>query len=71
MRKTTIYKDAKTHHYWALVESYRTERGPRQRVVACLGEIDEAGRLGVERVAEGAPRFQQHVFDFSSTVALG
>jgi transposase len=63
IRKTTIYKDGKTHHYWALVESYRTERGPRQRVVAWLGEMDEAGRLGVERVAEGASGFQQDLFE--------
>ena len=40
--------------YWALVESYRTERGPRQRVVAWLGGIDEAGRLGIQQVAEDA-----------------
>src|SRR3989337_1181906 len=38
--------------YWALVESYRTERGPRQRTVAYLGLMDEAGRLGVEQAAE-------------------
>jgi transposase len=63
IRKTTIYKDGKIHHYWALVESYRTERGPRQRVVAWLGEMDEAGRLGVERVAEGVPGFQQNLFE--------
>lgn len=35
--------------YWALVESFRTERGPRQRVVAWLGTLDEAGRLGVQQ----------------------
>lgn len=38
--------------YWALVESYRTERGPRQRTVAYLGLMDEAGRLGVQQAAE-------------------
>ena len=27
--------------YWALVESVRTERGPRQNVVAWLGALDE------------------------------
>jgi len=37
--------------YWALVESYRTQSGPRQRVVAWLGKLDEAGRLGVEQAA--------------------
>ena len=63
LRKKTIQKDGKLHHYWALVESYRTERGPRQRVVAWLGEMDEAGRLGVERVAEGAPGYQPNLFE--------
>jgi len=37
--------------YWALVESVRTERGPRQNVVAWLGALDEAGRLGVLQAA--------------------
>jgi transposase len=50
--------------YWALVESYRTERGPRQRVVAYLGELDERGRLGMERAARGNPTFrQQKIFE--------
>ncbi len=62
IRETTIHKDGKIHRYWALVESYRTERGPRQRVVAWLGEMDEAGRLGVERVAEGTLGYQQNLF---------
>ena len=44
-------KDGKRHAYWALVESYRTERGPRQRVVAYLGRLDEEGRLGLEQAA--------------------
>ena len=47
-------KDGKRHAYWALVESYRTDAGPRQRVVAWLGRLDEAGRLGVERAARDA-----------------
>jgi transposase len=57
--------NGKRHAYWALVESYRTERGPRQRVVAYLGRIDEAGRLGVQEAAEersGTPR-QRRLFD--------
>ena len=44
-------KDGKRHAYWALVESYRTEHGPRQRVVAYLGRLDEEGRLGLQEVA--------------------
>jgi transposase len=46
-------KNGTRHAYWALVESYRSEHGPRQRVVAWLGKLDEAGRLGVQQAAEG------------------
>jgi len=34
-------KNGRSHAYWALVESYRTERGPRHRVVAYLGANPE------------------------------
>ena len=44
-------KDGKRHAYWALVKSVRTARGPRQEVVAYLGEMDQAGRLGVRDAA--------------------
>lgn len=52
-------KDGKRHAYWALVESYRSERGPRQRVVAYLGRLDEAGRLGVREAALERPGQRQ------------
>lgn len=39
--------------YWSLVECYRSERGPRQRVVAHLGTLDEPSRLGVLSAATG------------------
>jgi transposase len=52
LRRCYRRKDGKRHAYWALVESYRTARGPRQRVVAWLGAMDERGRLGVKRCAE-------------------
>jgi transposase len=60
-------KDGKRHAYWALVESYRTQRGPRQRVVAWLGQMDESGRLGIrEAVTERAdPAHQKRLFDAS------
>jgi transposase len=63
IRKTVREKDGKRHDYWALVESYRTERGPRQRVVAWLGELNEAGRLGVENVARGRQSSQRNLFE--------
>jgi len=45
-----------------LVESYRTNRGPRQRVVAWLGVMDEQGRLGVKHCAEKRPGHQTDLF---------
>jgi transposase len=54
--------------YWALVESYRTARGPRQRTVAYLGLMDEAGRLGVEQaVAPHPPSQQRELFAQAGT----
>lgn len=40
LRRYTRTKDGKTHSYYALVESLRTESGPRQHVVAYLGELN-------------------------------
>jgi len=51
--------NGKRRAYWALVESYRTERGSRQRVVAHLGKLDEAGRLGVKQAAQEKPNSSQ------------
>lgn len=63
IRKINIKKDGKTHAYWALVESRRTERGPRQFVVAYLGEMDAAGRLGVQKAAEGRSDHQLELYE--------
>jgi len=62
IRKVKINKDGKEHCYWALVESIRTANGPRQRVIAHLGEIDEAGRLGIKIVADGLSEYQADLF---------
>jgi len=57
-------KNGKRHAYWALIESYRTERGPRQRVVAYLGQLDDRGRLGIQEAAQGGRRSRQkRLFD--------
>jgi DDE family transposase len=57
LRRCYRKKQNRRHAYWALVESYRTARGPRQRVVAYLGEMDEAGRIGVQQAAQ--PKLEQ------------
>ena len=62
IRKITRKKDGKTHAYWALVESRRTERGPRQHVVAYLGEMDATGRMGIQKAAEGRSDHQVDLF---------
>ena len=53
LRRCYRRKQGKRHSYWALVESYRTDRGPRQGVVAWLGSMDERGRMGVKRCGAG------------------
>lgn len=64
LRRCFRQKDGKRHGYWALVESYRTARGPRQRVVAWLGELDEQGRVGVKQCAEpGGGGAQRNLFE--------
>ncbi|HEY6369013.1 MAG TPA: IS1634 family transposase [Candidatus Sulfotelmatobacter sp.] len=59
LRRCYRQKDGKRHGYWALVESYRSSRGPRQRVVGYLGEMDAAGRLGIQQQAAGAAAVAQ------------
>jgi transposase len=40
LRRYTRTKEGKRHAYYALVESVRTDAGPRQHVVAYLGELN-------------------------------
>lgn len=67
LRKACRKKDGKSHHYWVLVESYRTPRGPRHRTVAYLGEMDEAGRLGVQQAAQNHPGYQTSLLADNAT----
>ena len=65
LRKISTDKGGKRHDYWVLVESVRTERGPRHRVVSYLGDMDEAGRLGIHHTIEKQPT-QESFFDATS-----
>jgi len=52
--------------YWALVETYRTAKGPRHRVVAYLGKLNDSTRQGVKNAAtsKNKPKFvQAQLFD--------
>jgi len=45
--------DGEEYGYWSLVESVRTARGPRQRIVATIGKLpdfDKEERLGWEDI---------------------
>jgi len=58
--------------YWALVESYRTENGPRQRVVAYLGQLKDSTRQGVKQAAQQkikSPFVQAKLFDDAEQLA--
>jgi len=46
LRRFQKRKNGKSHAYWALVETYRTAKGPRQRIVAYLGELKESEQSG-------------------------
>lgn len=63
LRRICRKKDGKSHHYWVLVESYRTARGPRQRQIAYLGEMDAAGRLGIQQAAQNHPGLQTSLLE--------
>jgi transposase len=49
LRRYQRSKNGKTHIYYAIVESTRTEAGPRQRVVAHLGELNHDQELRWQR----------------------
>jgi len=61
--------DGEEYGYWALVESVRTARGPRQRVVATIGKLpdfDKEERGGWEeigRILTGKPQPQDSLFE--------
>ena len=66
LRRCERRKSGKRHTYWALVESVRTARGSRQRVVAYLGNLtarQESGWAALGRRLEGKARPAPSLFD--------
>ena len=53
LRKCRKSRAGREYVYWQLVEFCRTERGPRQRIVAYLSDRDEPQRYGVADAARG------------------
>lgn len=55
LRRNKRKKNGETYDYWTLVESVRTARGPRQRIVATIGKLpglDAEARVGWEHIAD-------------------
>ena len=53
LRRHRRRKKGQNYDYWTLVESVRTAKGPRQRIVAHIGKepgLDEDERLGWEQI---------------------
>lgn len=75
LRRCERRKNGKRHTYWALVESYRTAKGSRQRVVAYLGELKRSEQDGWAKLGahleKGATsqRPQRSLFDPPPSVA--
>lgn len=68
LRRNTKKKDGIDYDCWTLVESVRTARGPRQRLVATIGKLpglDRDERIGwdeIGRLLSGQPRPQPGLF---------
>lgn len=55
LRRNRKLYDGERYDYWTLVESVRTSRGPRQRVVATIGKLpglDDEVRVGWEHLSQ-------------------
>ena len=69
LRRNTKKKGGADYDYWTLVESVRTARGPRQRVVATIGKLpgfDREEWVGwdeIGRILSGKPRPEPGLFD--------
>ena len=69
LRRNTKRKDGADYDCWTLVESVRTARGPRQRVVATIGKLpglDREERIGweeISRILSGKPRPTPGLFE--------
>ncbi len=68
LRRNTKKKGGLGYDCWTLVESVRTARGPRQRIVATIGKLpglDREERIGwdeIGRILSGKPRAEVGLF---------
>ena len=68
LRRNRKKKNGEDYDCWTLVESIRTARGPRQRIVATIGKLpglDREERIGwdeIGRILSGKPRSEAGLF---------
>jgi len=73
MRRNRRRKNGEIYEYWTLVESVRTSRGPRQRIVATLGKLpgldkdERAGWEEITRLLDGRARDNEQADLFRTT----
>ncbi|MBN1575820.1 MAG: hypothetical protein JW913_04665 [Chitinispirillaceae bacterium] len=58
IRRKNIRKNGKIHSYWILVESYRTDKGVRQRTAGYIGDITRKQAKAMEMAAERCDSYQ-------------
>lgn len=59
LKRLARHKNGKQHTYWALVESIRTARGSRHRVVAYLGELKKSQQNGWAQLGKNLQKHQR------------
>lgn len=59
LKRLERYKNGKQHTYWALVESIRTARGSRHRVVAYVGELKKSQQSGWAQLGKHLQKHQR------------
>ena len=73
LRRNRKRAGGETYEYWTLVESVRTPRGPRQRIVATLGKLpgldkdERAGWEEITRLLDGRARDSEQADLFRTT----
>ena len=69
LRRHNKKVNSEQYEYWSLVESVRTAKGPRQRIVATIGKLpglDKEERIGweeIRRILDGKPIPQPDLFE--------
>jgi transposase len=59
LRRINRKKSEKSHFYWALVESYRTEKGSRQRIVGYIGDVTKNEARKISQTVNPIDSLQQ------------